>query len=281
MIRHPNLMDRGLMSGSIKPVLRHILAMFSVKNYFRYHLACTSLWLAPGKRRTLQWRGHRVHFSDKASLLSNLGEIFVDKVYDFGTAVQRPTIIDCGGNIGLACLYWKLRYGEFDCLCFEPDPGIGKLLRRNFAEWGLSGQIIEAALSGKDGTSGFAVTGSDDGHLVAQGKEASGTVKTCRLSPYLEKPVDLLKLDIEGAELEVLREISTSLNGVRRIIIECHLYNGSLGSLAEISSLLEGAGFKLAFRPGVPSRSLWYAKTGYLSGMQQTLNLYGLRKDLD
>jgi hypothetical protein len=63
----------------------------------------------------------------------------------------------------------------------------------------------------------------------------------------LEEPVDFLKLDVEGAELKVLRDLAENrkLRLVQQMIIEYHYDRLNLeNSLAELLQILEQAGFQ-------------------------------------
>src|SRR5262249_17757715 len=67
-----------------------------------------------------------------------------------------------------------------------------------------------------------------------------------RLSSFIEKPVDLLKVDIEGAETIVLPELAKSgkLSLVKKMHLEYHHHiSGSLDQLSSVLKLLEEFGF--------------------------------------
>lgn len=83
-------------------------------------------------------------------------------------------------------------------------------------------------------------------------------VKSVRLSSYLDRPIDLLKLDIEGAEEEVVRECSRRLSAVRNLILEYHgtPKTNPTNRFEEIVKLLKDAGFKLRFFQGGKERRL-------------------------
>ena len=51
---------------------------------------------------------------------------------------------------------------------------------------------------------------------------ATYDVKTVKLSDYIDRPVDLLKLDIEGAETAVIEELGEKVALARRIYVEVH-----------------------------------------------------------
>ncbi len=81
--------------------------------------------------------------------------------------------------------------------------------------------------------------------LATEGREIS--VKAGLLSEYIDGPVDLLKLDIEGSEFDVMQELAArgKIAHIARMIIEYHHRIGNESSrLASFLELLEDAGFE-------------------------------------
>jgi hypothetical protein len=72
-------------------------------------------------------------------------------------------------------------------------------------------------------------------------------VKTVRLSRYITSPVDFLKMDIEGAEEQVLEEISVAFNLIGQLRIEYHGTNTTreINSLDRVLKLLTESGFEV------------------------------------
>ena len=145
----------------------------------------------------------------------------------------EPLIIDCGSNIGVSALEWKTRWPMSRVICFEPDPDAFRLLSLNIEYNDIPGiRCIHAALTDFDGTTNLY---GDMGHGAdARGnsirpewgqREGSSVVAVpCRkLSRHLRgQNVSFLKLDIEGAEENVLRESFTHLASVDALYVEVH-----------------------------------------------------------
>jgi hypothetical protein len=79
-------------------------------------------------------------------------------------------------------------------------------------------------------------------------------VTSASLSRLIDGPVDFLKMDIEGAELRVLRdlEVHRKLHLVREMVIEYHHHiEPAADHLSEVLQLLErsGFGYQLACDP--------------------------------
>lgn len=134
----------------------------------------------------------------------------------------RPgmTVLDIGANIGIYSLHAAQILGpEGHLHSFEPVPKIHQILRDNiqvngFLETG-SVQLHQLALSDWDGRSEFAVFPGNWGHstLFPGDREADRiTVDVRKLDDMLgDARVDVVKIDAEGAELNVLR-------GMRNVI---------------------------------------------------------------
>ena len=83
---------------------------------------------------------------------------------------------------------------------------IAGVLQRNSDTYELAGvQIVAKALWKCETEIAFEREGALSGRIRETGKNTPVIpVSTCRLADFLNEPVDLLKLDIEGAETEVL-----------------------------------------------------------------------------
>ncbi len=190
--------------------------------------------------------GWDLEFVDAASCLSAFESIVVQGWYDFVTDNPRPYIIDCGSNVGLSVLHFQRLFPRAEIVAFEPDPVICRTLRRNLeANQASRVQVVEAALWDGGGELAFAPDGADGGRVAGSGREDRDvSVKAVRLRDYLHKPVDLLKMDIEGAETRVLADSATHLDNVRRLVLEYHVLAQGDSTLPQLLTLLAAAGFR-------------------------------------
>lgn len=146
---------------------------------------------------------------------------------------EDSLIIDCGANIGVSVLEWKTRWPMARVLCFEPDPDAFRLLKLNVERNDIPGvECIEAAVSDFEGTTalyGEMGVGSDARGNSIQPEwgeregSSSANVRCVRLSRFLHgRRVAFLKLDVEGAEESILREISGHMDRVEAMYVEVH-----------------------------------------------------------
>ena len=175
-------------------------------------------------------------------------EVFTSDLYYFETNNPTPFIIDAGAHIGLATLYFKKNFPGAEVLAIEPNPESFRLLEKNIFENQLDGvTTVQAALSNTTGTETLHLDETDEqwhstasfhkGSWVGSQKSQELSVPTHTLSEFITKPVDFLKLDIEGAEQKVLMEAESALPLVQEIHIEYHTHPSQ--SIKKVLELLE------------------------------------------
>ena len=189
--------------------------------------------------------GQRLELVDGPSFGGTYREIYRQGIYAFRPSAPRPYIIDGGANIGMSVLYWKRLAPASEIVAFEPDPAIFAVLERNVRAAGHRDvRLVPRALWSADTTLSFLADGADGGRVAQEG-EGTVRVETARLRDYLDRPVELLKLDIEGAETEVLQDCADRLSAVARLYVEYHSLRGQRQLLPDLLALLRDAGFRL------------------------------------
>lgn len=184
--------------------------------------------------KVIHYKHFTIHYNNQEAAISTFNEVFSDQYYRFNTNQASPLIIDGGANIGIATIFFKEMYPQARIICFEPDPNAFQLLSKNVAVNHLTNvTLINAALAKEDGIIDFY------GQVYVQEPDARGNsivedwglqrtisniiqVNAVKLSRYIHEPVDLLKLDIEGAEQQVLEEAQAKLHFVKQMTLEVH-----------------------------------------------------------
>lgn len=188
---------------------------------------------------------YRIRITDGPSFYTQCKDEFVHQIYHFDTERPDPFIIDGGSNIGMSILYFKRLYPAARIVGFEPDPEIFRMLEENITENHIDGvSVINAGLGGVAGTAKFVADHSAGGRVLEG--QGSIDVKIVKLSESIDAPVDFLKLNIEGEELPVLRELEDSgkLSQVREIVLEYHGWPEGEQRLGAILDLLGRNGFR-------------------------------------
>lgn len=228
---------------------------------------------------TIQLCGKKLLIPDNASFLFLYEELFEKEIYKFNSPKNNPFIIDCGCNIGLSIIYFKTLYRDAEIIGFEPDSRIFNILEENVKTFEITNTtLVNKAVWDSDISVNFFSEGADAGRVVIN-DDADNIVQvnTARLRRYLEREVDLLKIDIEGSEYTVLKDCSDKLSNVRHIFVEYHSFIGREQNLPELIGLLKKSGFRLYMNtPGFSSLKP-FVKINTYSGMDMQLNIYGYR----
>jgi FkbM family methyltransferase len=220
------------------------------------------------------------HYDNTETFGGLYNDYFVKQKYKFESLNQRPFIIDGGANIGVGCRYWKFLYPEAEVYAFEPDENNFSLLEKNMLDI-PSFRAEKKALWSSHGTLKFNAVGGEGGHVAdadfRAGERSIVEVPAFRLRDLLDRKVDLLKLDIEGGEMEVLRDCKNLLGNVERIFVEHHSFLGQSQHLGEFFGILENAGFRLNIHVDFQARQPFFKRLVY-NNKDCWLNVFGFRE---
>jgi FkbM family methyltransferase len=201
-------------------------------------------------RGSVQFGDWILHYVDAPALLSSIRILILNGWNDFSFPNDHPTILDCGANIGISVLRYKQLFPKAKIIAFEPDKEICEVLRLNLKNNNVDDvTVIEAAVWIENGKMLFGADGADGSHLMLQEQflfeetlKQKYEVKTIDLRDYLEG-VNFAKIDIEGAESEVVSHCLKELSALQSLIIEFHLNKEKPCQLAEILDGLCKIGF--------------------------------------
>lgn len=159
-------------------------------------------------------------------------DVLWSQEYAFSFPGSIQTIVDAGANIGAASLYFRERFPSAAVIAIEPDPGNFAILQANVSDRGV--QLIQAALWPvvEDLGLDFSIS-AECAVRVRQCEYKDVNVVTQKSLVSVLTPlaiiescgsIDILKLDIEGAEADIFapgRDLSW-LQHVQTIVIELH-----------------------------------------------------------
>jgi len=174
---------------------------------------------------------------------------------EFLSAAQRGIAIDIGANLGWHALHVARHANVETVVAFEPDPFNGWLLERNLAENEIDNVIVESrAVAAAPGTAHLHRYGRNNfgrHSLAADHGQGSRTVPVTDLDGALaalglgERPVSLIKIDVEGYEPAVIDGAMKTLQRTDGLILEYSPDLSAAGGLstAAMMARLRDAGF--------------------------------------
>jgi FkbM family methyltransferase len=151
---------------------------------------------------------------------------------DYRAGPDLTVVVDIGSNIGISALYFLTRNATSRCYLYEPVPRNVERLRENLVGYRERYEVEQVAVAPTEGTVDFTVEPS--GRYGGIGIVGSERIQVrCRsVAEVLDEVLDregqisLLKLDIEGAELETVRAIpAAQRRRVRTICFESETPN--------------------------------------------------------
>jgi FkbM family methyltransferase len=268
--------------GQFKPMLRAAAGCWHAARGFAEHRALAAyiarralgragLGFDRRQERTIRLGGLELHLRPGSGELFLYQEIFRDLAYERHPAFAPRTgwnVLDCGANIGMFSLR-AARAGCAQILALEPDPETFGRLALNLERNGATA-VIPLRLAAGHATCRAAFERnavSTLGQLVSSDhREASAssrivvevTTLACLFDRYSLGNVHLLKLDVEGAECDVLEGARPVLGRIERIVMEYH----GAERLAGCERLLRQYGFA---RVAIATPAYAYFARGWVS----------------
>jgi FkbM family methyltransferase len=231
---------RDVIAGPLRRRNRRALAAARA----RYRTPARDLW------RYMTLRGHypyrcrlRTPSGEIAPVLDGphdmvtVHEVFCARTYPVDR--QARVVVDFGANIGISALYFLTEAPRSRVHLYEPNPALIDRLRSNLAGFEDRVVVNEMAISAHTGTTGFGVepTGRYGGIVTPSRTETidvpcRSAQEALRLVLEAEGRIDLLKIDVEGTEMVILRSLDREvLDRVDAIAVETALEENLLPGL--------------------------------------------------
>jgi FkbM family methyltransferase len=219
---------------SANPYKKINLNWFKIK-YYKH--------LPAGKMKSHLLFGKTLYFTDSIQLVNGLKEIFIEEMYR-QELKANPYIIDCGANIGLSVIYMKQQYPYAEIVAFEPDETNFQLLSKNVDSFGYGDvNLCKEAIWIDNTTLRFSSQGTMTSKIEMGAGAGTIEVKAIRLRNLLNREVDFLKIDIEGAEYKVLCDIADKLFLVKNMFLEYHGTFAQNKELTAVFKMISDEGF--------------------------------------
>lgn len=184
--------------------------------------------------------------------------------HDAGLGPWFATVLDVGASRGQFATFARGIWPDARIVCFEPLQEASERIREvvdgpvdvHVSAVGADTGTLTLNVSGRDDSSSLLPIGRQATEFPGTAAAGSREVQVVTLEPFLDgdvaRPV-LLKIDVQGFELEVLRGAGPGLDHVDEILCECsfvELYTGQ-ALAAEVVAYLHGRGFELVNVAGI------------------------------
>lgn len=221
-----------------------------------------------------------VAFNDHFWFLHSVDEVFVDDIYNCSLEGEHPVILDCGANIGLSVIYFKRLFPGAAITAFEPDKSLSAHIQSNLKAQGFTDVTVINKAVWKatttlsfhaDGNLGGAIAAADTGEIPNLHQ-----VEAIRLRDFLATKVDFLKIDIEGAEYDVLKDCKDLLGNVANMFLEYHGNGDEPQKLHEMLEWVQEAGFRYHIKQAWENQTQPFLQK-LSKGRDQQLNIFCYR----
>ncbi|MBI5382929.1 MAG: FkbM family methyltransferase [Opitutae bacterium] len=205
---------------------KRFIRAFGPWDGLRFYARCK--WGHPRRLHSRKY-GTTIHLRPGTSDQFTFGQVFLFQQYDIALPFVPRRIVDAGANVGLSALYFAHRYPEAVIATLEPSAENQAQIQLNTAVHASRMRHFPMGLWRRDGA--LAISNpyrSHDSFIVTETEPATpGAIPAICLPTLLRElqwdSIDLLKIDIEGAEKEVFAEGYESwLPRTRAIYIELH-----------------------------------------------------------
>jgi len=178
---------------------------------------------------TYLYGDHNVFIRNHTSDVQAFEQIFLTEDYDFSLNITSPKlIVDAGANVGYASVYFAHKYPEATIIAVEPETNNFNLLKRNTEKY-KNVRCIQSAIWNEDTHLRVIDNGQGSWAFTVESCAADvpGSFEATSIGTLLKNSnlpaIDILKMDIEGAEKEVFTSNYQSwLGHVKVMIVELH-----------------------------------------------------------
>jgi FkbM family methyltransferase len=170
---------------------------------------------------------NQIRFRPRTSDTDIFEQVFIEQEYKVELINNSPFIIDAGANIGFTSIYLKMKFPQATVVSIEPEQENFNFLLLNLAPYKQTFPLKTALWFETTELSLMINTSKDSHSVITKSIKNQNTVSSITISEIMEKfkvdCIDLLKIDIEGAEKYVFdKNYHTWLPKVKVIMIELH-----------------------------------------------------------
>lgn len=158
--------------------------------------------------------------------LQTFEQVFLSNIYDIGAHINPKLIVDGGANVGCASVFFANKYPAAHIVAVEPEETNFEVLRKNTSSYVNISRIRSGIWNRKTLLQIENPRDEKWGFRVRESESPEGSFEALTIDDILgssdAQSIDILKLDIEGAEKEVFSDCKNWLSKVGVLITELH-----------------------------------------------------------
>lgn len=177
---------------------------------------------------TPKYLNHLVWLRTNSSDFVVYRDIFFNKQYDVHPSEEPEVIVDAGANIGLATLFFANKFPKARIIAIEPEPENFSILKKNAEQYPNVTCMNKAVWykktklniqNSEEGSWAFSVTSAE--------QATDGSIEAITFDEIINLSesgkLDMVKIDIEGAEKELFSNFSPRwASKIKTLIVETH-----------------------------------------------------------
>lgn len=204
----------------------------------------------------VKFLNRKLYFRDINTCFDLICEIFIQNEYHVNIINNDSDsfhILDIGSNIGISVIYFKYMFPNASIDCYEPSIDSFKCLEKNIISFCLKNTFAHnTAIASKYGQIEFYIDNKSSASTTSSTSklaifEEVSIVNCVPLSSCINRNINILKMDIEGAEEEAISELflSNKISFLNYLIIEYHHHHGLKpeNNLSQFLNYFEKNGF--------------------------------------
>ena len=211
-------------------MLKKLVLFKLLKNHFNFKDALSVFLGILNKKSILKIPSKKfnIYLRPNTKDLETFEEIFLSNIYNINLPIEPKTIVDAGANIGLASTFFKLKYPSSQIIAIEIEKSNVEMIVKNTSSFNNI-TVLERALFNKNAF--FKIEDPYNATNSFQIKEVSESenfdIQSVTLDEILEtnnwETIDVLKIDIEGAEKQLFeKNYENWLPKTKIIMVETH-----------------------------------------------------------
>jgi FkbM family methyltransferase len=169
---------------------------------------------------------HKVWFRGLYSDYAIFEQIFIEQQYHLPLDINATTIFDLGANVGYASIYFANKFPNAKIFALEPETNNHAVAQKNTANYSNI-TLAKGAVWNKSEDLNLVDNGfGEAGYMVEKGS-GNNAVRGYTIDEIMElmniTTIDILKIDIEGAEKEIFEtNFENWITNTKVIIVETH-----------------------------------------------------------